>query len=211
MKKEYFANKEFNKNKRRNAIVLSVFLSFMLLFMSATFAVKGDYLFTILFVLLLVIPILAIPAGFKNYPIHDNAIVVIENEEIVSNGKTFKLKEIKKLNVIIEIPSCKIDKEDIKTLDRLRTSIPKDDYFGSFDIVYKNEKNKIVIEYAYIDHVIDALYCMVDNGLKKYDLKFTIKKNTVVNECDLKKVLDKQKQENALDKTTKKERKKQLI
>ncbi len=211
MRKEYFANKEFNKTKRRNAVVLSIILAFMLLFMAATFAVKGDYLFSGVFALLLVIPILAIPSGFKNYPIHDKPIVIIEDGVIIANGKTFKIKEIKKLNVIIELPSSKIDKQDLELLDKLRTSIPEDDFYGTFDIVYQGEKNKNEIEYAYIDHVVDALYCMVENGLKKYDLKFTIKKNTVVNECDLKKVIEKEKKENALDKTTKKERKRQLL
>lgn len=211
MKKEYFANKEYNKSKRRNSIFLSIILTMLLLFMASIYAVKGDYGFALIFALLLVIPIAAIPAGFKNYPLHDKPIVVIENGVLIANDKTFKIKEIKKLNVIIELPSSKIDKDDIETLERLKKEIPEDLYFGTFDIVYDGGKKKSEIEYAHIDHVVDALYQMVDNGLRKYDLKFTIKKNTVVNECDLKKVLDKQKQENALNKTTAKERKRQLI
>ena len=211
MRKEYFANKEYNKLKRRNSILLSIILTMLLLFMASVYAVKGDYGFALIFIAILVIPIVAIPAGFKNYPVHDNPIVIIEDGELIANGKTFKIKEIKKLNVIIELPSSKVDKDDIKTLDKLKTNIPEDLFHGTFDIVYAGEKKKTEIEYAHIDHVVDALYQMVDNGLRRYDLKFTIKKNTVVNECDLKKVLDKQKQENALDKTTVKERKRQLI
>lgn len=211
MRKEYFANKEFNKSKRRNAVVLGIILGVLLLSMAAIFANQGDYLFAGLFAVLLIIPILSIPSGFKNYPVHDKPIAIIEDGVLTANGKTFKIKEIKKLNVIIELPSSKVDKQDLELLDKLRTSIPEDDFYGTFDIVYAGENNKTQIEYAYIDHVVDALYCMVENGLRKYDLKYTIKKNTVVNECDIKKVIEKQKQEEALDKTTKKERQKQLL
>ena len=211
MKKEYFVNKEFNRRKRRSAIVLGAILALFLLFMAATFAVQGVYLFAGLFAVLLIIPILSIPSGFKNFPVHDKPIVVIENGEVTSNGKTYKIKDIKKVNVIVELPTCKDDKKDLELLNNLKSSIPEDEFFGTFDIIYGVEKGKAQIEYAYIDHVVDALYAMVENGLKKYDLKFTIKKNIVVNECDLKKVLDIKKQENSLDKTSKKDRTKQLL
>lgn len=211
MRKEYFVNIEYNKKKRRSAIVLGVILTMLLLIMSATFAVNGDYLFAIVFLLFLIVPIISIPSGFKNYPVHNKPIVVIENDTVTANDKTFKLKEIKKVVAIIELPSSKIDKEDLETLDYLRTSMPEDNFYGTFDIYYQGSKKKTEIEYTTIDHVVDALYAVAETGFKAYKLKFTIKKNTVVNECDLKKRKELLAKEDPLDKVSKKQRNRQLL
>ncbi len=211
MRKEYFVNIEYNKKKRKNAIVLSIILTMLLLFMASVFAVNGDYFFTIIFLLLLIVPILSIPSGFKNYPVHNKPIVVIENNSITANGKTFNYKNIKRILVIVELPSSKIDKDDLKTLDYLRTTMPEDNFYGTFDIYYEGSKKKTEIEYTTIDHVVDALYAVAETGFKAYKLKFTIKKNTVVNECDLKKNIESVAKEDSVDKLSKRQRKRQLL
>ncbi len=211
MKKDYFANIEYNRKKRRSSVVLAVILTLILLSMAVVFVANKDYVFAILFASFIIVPIITIPSGFKNYPVHSNPIVSIERGLIVSNGKAFNIKDINTVTVLIELPSSKIDKEDLKTLEELKTTMPEDEFFGSFDISYYDKKGKPQIEYAYIDHVIDALYSAVECGVKKYVIKFTIKKNTVTNECDLKKKIEKDAKENALNKVSKKARSRQLI
>lgn len=211
MRKEYYSNIEYNKKKRRSAIILAIILTMLLLFMASVFAVNGDYLFAIIFLGFLIVPIISIPSGFKNYPVHNKPIVIVEDDSITANGKTFSFKDIKRIMVIVELPSSKIDKDDLKTLDYLRTTMPEDDFYGTFDIYYKGTKSKTEIEYTTIDHVVDALYSVAETGFKAYKLKFTIKKNTVVNECDLKKRKEVLAKEEPIDKVSKKQRKRQLL
>ncbi len=211
MKKDYFANIEYNRKKRRNSVVLSVILTFILLSTAVVFVVNKDYIFAVLFLLFMIVPIITIPLGFKNYPVHGNAIISIEKGLIISNGKAFDIKDINTVTVLIELPSSKIDKDDLKILEQLKTAMPEDEFFGAFDISYYDKNGKPQVEYAYIDHVIGALYHAVECGVKKYAIKFTIKKNTVTNECDLKKKLENDAKENALNKVSKKARNRQLI
>ncbi len=211
MKKDYFANIEYNRKKRRNSVVLSIILTFILLSMAVVFVANKDYAFAVLFASLVIVPIITLPSGFKNYPVHNNPIISIEKGLIVSNGKAFDIKDINTVTVLIELPSSKIDKDDLKTLEELKTTMPKDEFFGSFDISYYDKKGKPQVEYAYIDHTIGALYYAVECGLKKYAIKFTIKKNTVTNECDLKKKIENDAKENGLNKVSKKARNRQLI
>ena len=209
MKKEYFVCKEFNRIKRKKAVMLSVVLALIILSMSAIFAANKDYVFTFVFLSLLIVPIISLPSSFKNYPVHDKAIVVIDKDSIIANDKNFKIKDIYKITSIIELPSCKIDSKDKETLQNMKTCIPEDEYYGSFDIVYYDLKGKKQVEFTYIDHVVDALSLAVNNGVKNYELKFTIKKNTVVNEYDFKKQV---KEETLpLEKVSKKSRKRQLL
>ena len=211
MKKEYFVNKEYNKKKRKSAIVLGIILTMLLLFMASIFAVNGDYFFTIVFLVLLIVPILSIPSGFKNYPVHNEPIVVIDKNTITANGKTFNFKDIKRILVIIDLPSSKVDKDDLKTLDYLRTAMPEDEFYGTFDIYYEGGKKKTEIEYTTIDHVVDALYTVAEAGFKAYKLRYTIKKNSVVNECDLKKRKEELAKEDPIENLSKRQRKRQLL
>ncbi len=209
MKKEYFANREFNRYKRRKAVTLSVILFLLILGMSAIFATNKQYFFAGVFLCVLIVPIISLPLSFKNYPLHVNPIVIVDKDIIEINKKIFNVKDIYKISTIIELPSCKIDSKDRELLQSLKTCVPEDEYYGSFDVVYYDTKGKRQVEYAFIDHVVDALSLAVLNGVKNYELKFTIKKNTVVNECDLKKQL--KSEEKPLGATSKKSRKLQLL
>lgn len=209
MQKKYYANLEFNKLKRRNSITLSILLFMALLSMSAMFASQGQYLFAIIFGLILILPIVTVPSAFKNFPVDGREIVVIEDNLIKINKKEFKVKEIVRLNVIITLPSTKKDSEDRAILERLSKEYPEEDTYGSFDIVYLDNKGKKQVEFSTIDNVIDALKTAVSIGVKSYSLKYSIKKNTVANECDLKKAP--KKEEENLKNVSSKNRKRQLL
>ncbi len=209
MQKKYYANIHYNKLKRKNAITLSVILFMALLSMTAMFASQGQYIFALIFGLLLVIPIVTVPSAFKNFPVDGREIVVVEDNFIKVNQKEFKIKEILKLNVIVSLPSTKKDSEDKLLLEKLAKEYPQDDYYGTFDIVYLDSKGKKQIEYSTIDNVITALKSAVSIGVKNYALKFSIKKNTVLNECDLKK--EPKTEEESLKNVSSKNRKRQLL
>ena len=210
MEKQYFVNKEYNKLKRKNAVVLSVILTMMLLSMSAVFASGGNYVIAVIFALLVIVPIIAIPSGFKNYPISEKPQIIITDSNITINDKIFTIKEVLKISVLIEVPSSKIDKKDVEFLEYLRTTFPEDNYVGTFDIIYLDEKGKKQVAYSTIDHVVDALINSAKVGVKNYELKFTMKKNSVVNICDLK-AYKEEKVDKSLEEISKKTRKRQLL
>ena len=211
MKKEYFLNLDYNRRKRRSTLTLSLILVLMIGCMASIFISMQDYVFALVFSAFLILPIYAIPSGFKNYPLHNKPVVKIGDGEIVINDKLFSVKDVSKLIIIVELPSSKIASKDIELLNKLKVEYPTDDYFGTFDVVYYDVKGKRQTEYCAIDHVIDALYTMIDNGFKNYELKFTIKKNTVINECDLKKRKEEVLEDTSLKKISKKQRTRQLI
>ena len=114
-----------------------------------------------------------------------------------------------RLNVIITLPSTKNDVKDRQILENLKKEYPTEDCYGTFDIVYLDSKGKRQVEYSTIDLAISALKDAVSIGVKNYSLKYTIKKNTVLNECDLKK--EPVKEEDKLEKVSQKNRKRQLL
>ena len=210
MKKEYFSNLEYNRKKRKSAIFLSLFLTILILGLVSLFAINKDYVFVVVFAFMLVIPIVTLPSAFKNFPVNGKPIVIIEDDSITVNGVTKNVKEIASINVLIELPSCKVDKKDIELLNELKSSIPKDLYYGNFDLFYYDDKKKRQSLYSHVDHVVDALYLASKIGVKDYSLKFVINKNVVTNDCDLRKVLNSQ-GEKPLESVSKKNRTKQLI
>ncbi len=209
MKKTYYANIEYNKLKRRNAVLLSVILFMALLSMAAMFASQGQYLFAIIFGFILILPIVTVPSAYKNFPVDGREIVAIENNLIKVNNKEFKVKDVLKLNVIITLPSTKNDVKDRQILENLKKEYPTEDCYGTFDIVYIDSKGKRQVEYSTIDLAISALKDAVSIGVKNYSLKYTIKKNVVLNECDLKK--EPVNDEDKLEKVSQKNRKRQLL
>ncbi len=210
MKKDYFCNLDYNRAKRKNSLLLSLLLIICILGTISIFIALKDYTFIAIFALCLIVPIIAIPSAFKSYPLSVNPILSITDKEIIVGKETFKIKDIIKVKCIIDLPYSKIDAENKKLLNEMKSVKPENIYFGTFDIVIKDEKGKTRIIYSHIDEVIDALETAIEMGLKHYSLIYSIKKTSVVSEFDFKSSIANQK-EIEKQTTTKKAKTKQLI
>ncbi len=210
MKKEYFANLDYNRAKRRKTLTLGIILFILASGAASLFIIKRDILFICLSLGVLIIPCMSIPSAFKNYPLTVNPLVVIDNNSVTTNKQQLTVKEIVKIKVTIDIPSSNFETISPVVIEKFRSSKPKNEYFGAFDVVIKNEKGKNVVLYSHIDNVIDALENALKIGVKNYDVYYVIKRNTVTSEYDLISDVRQQKQEEFAN-ASKKSKTRQLI
>ncbi len=210
MKKEFYANLDYNKSKRKNSLLLSSLLLICILGTISMFIMSKDYLFITFFAVFLVVPFFAIPSTFKNYPIDGKPIVTITDKDITIGKETIKIKDIIRIKCIIELPKSKLDSENKALLEEMKTAKPENIYFGSFDITTKDSKGKIKIVYGHIDNLINAIETAYEVGVKHVKLNYAIKKLTVESEYDFKGELAKAK-EKEFQMASKKSKAKHLI
>ena len=210
MEKNYYANLEYNRRKKNQGIILSALLILFMLGTVSVFVATKQYTFVIPFAAILLLPIFTIPSIFKNYPTDNRVMVCIKDKEITMDNTTCKLKDITKIRVTIELPASRLDSENKQTLEKLVKEKPEDVYFGNFDLVVKDSTGKKKVLYSHIDGVIDALNTLLSLGVKYYEVRYTIKKQSALLEYDMRNDIIVEK-EKALQTTSKKERKKQLL
>lgn len=210
MKKEFYPEINHNRQKRRNAVVLSVLLFVCMLGMISLFLVNKDYPFAVFFALFLFLPVISIPSAFSSYPVDGKPFITITDKDITISKNTVKLKDVIRVKIIIELPASKIDSENLALLDKMKTEKPEDIFYGNFDVIYYDEKGRTRTLYGHIDGVIGALYTALEIGVKNYTLTYSIKKNVVRSEYDFKRDIALKKElEN--QQASKKQKAKQLI
>ncbi len=210
MKKEYFANIEYNRQKRRKALTLSLIAFILFGGMASVFFATKTYIIGAMFLLGLIIPITALPSAFKNHPIKNEPIITFDGDSIILDKVTLKIKEISSIKVTIDLPPYEVTRLDFDAIEELKNRKPEDLYFGAFDIFVKNEKKNIKPYYTTIDHVIDALETAISLGLKKYAIFFVIKNNAIKSNYDMISLV-KEKQKEEFSKSSKQSKTRQLI
>lgn len=210
MKKIFYADLEYNRQKRRSAITLSALLIVVMIGTASIFMVKQDWIFSLTFLVATLLPILLIPQAFKNYPISEKPIFIVGDKEITVMDKTISIKDISSFRSTITLPASKLDSENVKTLEEYRNVRPHEDFDGDLDIFYVDEKGKKQVMFSHIQNVVLAHEALIDMGIKKYSMIFSVKKNTVKSEFDFKSHISNERQkENA--QTSKKSKTKQLL
>lgn len=210
MKKEFYANIDYNKAKRRNALLLSALLTICILGTISIFVISKDYLFISFFAIFLVIPFFAIPSTFKSYPIDGKPLITITDKDITIGKDTVKIKDIIRIRSIIELPYSKIESENKILLEEMKTAKPENIYYGSFDITTRDKAGKVKVFYGHIDSLIEAIETAYEVGVKHIKLTYAIKKLTVESEYDFKGELAKAK-EKEFQTASKKSKTKHLI
>ena len=210
MEKIYKSNLEYNSRKKRNGIILCVLLFLSIGGMMTFFIAKNDMDFILMTGAFLLFPIFMFPTIFTSYPTDGRAILTITDKDVTVGKETYKLKSITQIRVIIELPASKLDSENQKLLEEMKTTKLGDEWYGNLDIIVKDAKGKNKMLYTHIDNVVDAMQTLIKLGIKNYELSYSLKKNKVVSEYDNRKdVLNEIDQE--YNKLSKKDKKKQLI
>ncbi len=210
MEKIFYADLEYNRQKRRSAITLSALLIVLMVGTASIFIAQRDWFFSIFFFVFTLIPILLIPQAFKNYPVHGKPILIIGDKEVTAMGKTVSLKDISSFRSTITLPASKLDSENLKMLEEFRNIRPHEDFDGDLDIFYVNEKGKKEILFSHIQNVVLAHEALIDIGIKKYSMIISVKKNTVKSEFDFKTHISNERQAEIAS-TSKKSKTKQLL
>ena len=210
MKKEFYSDILYNKQKRRSAVTLNLLLVVAMIGTSSIFIVNKDWPFAGLFIIVAFLPIALIPISFKNYPVHGNPIITVTDKEITVMEQTVKIKDITKIKVLIELPPCGNDAESIKTLQEMQSVHPGYEVYGNLDMFYIGSDGKKKIAYSHVSNVIQALEDMLYVGVKNYSVTYSVKKNTMISEFDFKSVVYNKKQEEN-NRLTEKQKKRQLL
>ena len=210
MKKEFYADIMFNKQKRRSAVILNLLLVVISLGTASIFLVNKDWFFGGAFVLIAILPIALIPVSFRNYPIHGNPIITVTDKEITVMNETAKVKDVTKIKVLIELPPCGNDAESLKALEDIKTVHPGYEFYGNLDMFYVGSDGKKKVAYSHVSNVIEALEDIIYVGVKNYSVTYSHKKNTALSEFDFRKVVSQKKQDEN-HKLTEKQKKRQLI
>lgn len=213
MEKVYKANLEYNRSKRHKAIVLCTLLFLGIGGLMSVFIVKGDMDFILMTGAFLIFPIMLLPASLMQHPVDGRDILKITDKTITIHKETYKIKDIVKFNVILELPASKLDSENQKLLEKMKTEKLDDDWFGNLDFMVKDEKGKKKMLYTHIDNVVDAMNNLFRVGLKHYEVSFALKKNKVVSTYDFRSdVLNEESEQDKQYKAlSQKDRKKQLL
>ena len=210
MSKIFKSNIEYNSTKKRNGIILCIILFFGIAGLTSVFAVNGSTEVAIIMGTFILFPIILFPSLFMMYPTDGRAILTVTDKDVTVGKETYKIKDITKFRVIIELPYSNIESENKALLNEMKSAKLEDVWCGNLDIIVKGANGKPKMLYTHIDHVVDGIYTLIKAGVKNYDVTFSLRKNVVYSEHDFRKdVLDE------IDKNqaplSKKERKKQLL
>ena len=210
MVKQFYADVEYNRQKRRSALMLNGLLILISLGTASIFVVKRDYVFSLIFMVFLFIPMLTIPSAFKNFPVHGDAVLTVTDKEVLIMGMTLKLKDISSFRATITLPVCKTETDTLEMLKSFENVKPSEEFDGDLDIFYYNEKGKKQTVFSHVTNVAGAIEALVELGVKKYSLIYSAKKNTIKSTYDFKSDIANRRQEEA-NKVGKKSSMKHLI
>lgn len=210
MIKEFFADIEYNRQKRRSAIILNSLLIVVTWGTASIFIVKKDIIFSLFFLIFSFIPMITIPSAFKNFPVHGKAVLSVLEKEVVVMGLTLKLKDISSFRATITLPPCKTEKENIEILEEFKSQKPHEEFDGDFDIFYVDSKGKKQTAFSHVQNVAGAIEAMIDFGVKNYSLIYSAKKNTVKSTFDFKSDIANRRQAE-MNQSNKKGKNKQLL
>ncbi|MBQ3235527.1 MAG: hypothetical protein IJA97_05150 [Clostridia bacterium] len=210
MAKEFFADIEYNRQKRRSAIILNSLLIVLTVGTASIFIAKRDWVFSAFFLLFTIIPMLTIPSAYKNFPVHGKPVLTVTDKEVLVMDMALKLKDISSFKAIITLPPCKTELETVKMLEEFRDIRPDEAFDGDFDIYYYNEKGKKQTVFSHVKNVVGAIEALIELGVKNYSLVYSAKKNTVKSTFDFKSDMANRRQAE-MSKAGKKSKTKQLI
>ena len=210
MKKVFVSNIEYNRTKKRNGIILTILLFLGVGGLAVTFFTKESYDLATIMCSFLLFPIVLFPSIFKMYPTDGRAILTITDTAVTVGKETYKLKDVTKFRVIIELPSSRIDSENLALLEEMKTAKLEDVWCGNLDIIVKDGNGKAKVLYTHIDQVVDGMNTLLKLGIKNYELSFSLRNNKVVSEYDFRKDVLSEIDKSQV-KTSKKSNKKQLM
>ena len=182
MNKVYKSNLQYNSTKKRNGIILCILLFLGIGGLMSVFIAKQSVDFAIMTGAFILFPIILFPSIFMMYPTDGRAILTITDKDVTVGKETYKLKDVTKFRVIIELPYSRIESENQALLEEMKTAKLEDVWYGNLDIIVKDEKGKSKMLYTHIDNVVDGMLTLIKLGIKNYELSFSLRKNKVVSE-----------------------------
>ncbi len=183
--KSFFPNVSFNKSKRIKYI--SLYCVLILIFggaAAACFLSANQTMFTMGLFCLFFIVIFAvlIPSAFSSYPVKPDAVIEIDGTKVKLFGKEeIKVSDIVAVSVNIEVPKDGNTREQMyNNLQKVASIRPEEPVFGTCDIICLDQKGREAPKYNYVEDCLGALEALVEAGVKKYRIVYTMKRISCV-------------------------------
>ncbi len=207
---EFYPDIAYNKAKRRKFFILFAITMVCMLGLLSIMIVNDPKSLTVfLFMFVILVLLILLPSVLKSYPVNGKPIIEIGDKQIIYHGKyVVELKDIVgfKCNVLHPCTS-RIPAEMIDELTEVGNHLTEEIRFGDVDLIIKGEKKNETL-YATVIDCVGAAQALVDFGVKDYTLYVYYKKQVIDPKYKFTRTL---KDDEKIDKLSKKERIKQLL
>ena len=185
--KQFYPNIAFNKSKRVKYLVLYSLLIVIFgggaaaCFLSGNQMVSTLGMFCLFFILIFAV---LIPSVISGNPVKPGPVIEIDGQKVKLDQKEeIKISDIVAVSVNIEIPKQGNTKEEMyKILQEVASVRPNEPVFGTCDIVCLDAKKRETPKYHYVEDCLGALEALVEAGVKKYRIVYSMKRlNCVAN------------------------------
>lgn len=179
--KQFFPNIPFNKSKRVKYLALYSLLILIfgggaaLCFLSKNEMISMMGMFCVFFLLIFAI---LIPSVISGNPVKNAPVIEVDGTKVVVNGKEeLKVSDIVAVSVCIEVPKKGVTKEEMyNNLKEIASVRPEEPVFGTCDIVCLDKKGREAPKYNYVEDCLGALEALVEAGVKKYRIVYSMKR-----------------------------------
>ncbi len=179
--KQFYPNVAFNKSKRVKYLVLYSLLIVIFggaaaaCFLSGNQMVSTLGMFCIFFILIFAV---LIPSVFTGNPVKPGPVIEIDGQKVKFNQKEeVKVSDIVAVSVNIEVPKDGNTKEEMyQNLQKIASVRPTEPVFGTCDVVCLDAKKRETPKYNYVEDCLGALEALVEAGVKKYRIVYSMKR-----------------------------------
>lgn len=183
--KSFYPNIRFNKSKRVKYLVLYSLLIVIFGGGAAACFLSGNQMigtfgfFCIFFILIFAV---LIPSVITGNPVKPGPVIEIEGNKVKLDGKEeIKVSDIVAVSVGIEVPKQGESKEEMyENLKKIASKRPEEPVFGTCDIVCLDNKGRENPKYHYVEDCVGALEALVEAGVKKYRIIYSMKRVSCV-------------------------------
>lgn len=179
--KEYYPDIVYNKAKRRNYYLLLILGCVLIGGTAAAFFVLQQTMIGLIMLVVLVVALTTLPSALMNYPVKNKPLIEVGNNKIKLYGKEeYKMSDVLVASVVIDVPPIHGTKEDkVKYLNDIASKKPVEPITGACDVLVKDEKGKEVTKYNIVYDCVGALQSLIDAGVKKYRIVYSMKRMSV--------------------------------
>lgn len=184
--KDFYPDTEFNKKKRIKYLTLYALLIVIFGGAAAACFLSGDStvstmgMFCVFFILIFAV---LIPSVISGNPVKNEPVISVDTNKVVLNGgkEEFKISDVTSVSVCIEVPKDGDSKVSMyRNLQKIAAVRPTEPVFGTCDLICKDAKKRDVPKYFYVKDCLGALEALIEAGVKKYRIVYSMKRVSCV-------------------------------
>ena len=179
--KAFYPNLTYNRSKRKTYFTFLILAAVLIGGAAVAFFILGNVMVGLMFSVIVVLALTTLPSAMSNYPVKEVPLIEVNGTKVKLYDKTeYRVSEIIRVDVLIDVAPIKgTNEEKLQYLSELASVVPQEKITGACDIVVKNPKGKEETQYNIVNDCMGALQALVDAGVKKYRVIFSMKRLSV--------------------------------